>query len=1258
MAAKKNNEPQQDPERPTPPTDTASETSKASEVAGIDAADSSNRRDDPGHVAESPARGFPVVGIGSSAGGLDACNRFFNAMPADSGMAFLVVPHLDPSQKSLMVELLSRKTVMPVREAKQNSVIEANCVYVIPPGKYMSIHEGRLQLYPPVDDTGRKTALDCFFRDLAKDLTDRAIGIILSGTGSHGSVGLKEIKLAGGMVMVQEPKTAEFDQMPLSAISTGLVDFILPPEDMPETLIRFARHPYLALHSATPIKSTETPELLPQILQVVRAQKKYDFRGYRQNMVLRRVQRRMGLKQINDLAEYLGYLRKHSNEVTALYKDMLIGVTAFFREAEAFDVLQERVIPTLVADSSDDNLVRVWVPGCSTGEEAYSLAMLFMEEFSAAQKPTSLQVFATDIDEDSLEFGRNGIYTESTCAEVSPHRLQTFFTRKDDHHYQINKRLREAIVFAAQNLVGDAPFSKVDLISCRNLLIYLEPRIQQKVISLFHFALNENGVLLLGPSESIGQHADLFEPISKKWRVYRRIGRIQRELVEIPIVATADRGLPLQHREPAPVPSAGFKNVMHKLVLDDYAPAAILMSRKYEILYMLGPLVDYLEFPAGEITKDLMSLARQGLRTKVRAACHKAVRDWTTVIDSDAWVRRGGQYVRCKIKVKPIREPKDAAGLLLLTFEDVRSSDSAPTEASSKDGHSEVHILDDSQFVQQLEYELKTTREDLQSSIEELESSNEELKASHEEVMSMNEELQSANEELETSKEELQSLNEELSTVNQQLQAKLDELDNANDDMINLLASSEIATVFLDVNLRIRQFTPATQKLFNLLPTDIGRPITDISPKFRDKELIEECRRVLQDSLPIEKEVWEETAQETSGTRHCYLRRILPYRSGGNEPVGVVVTFIDITWRTQAEAESRRLATVLRDSNDAVIVFDLDGNILNWNRGAEKSYGYSQFAARKMNIRDILPPDRAAEFPDMQARIERGQACDSFESQRVTKQGGILDVWLTATSLTDNSGRPVAVATTERDMTLHKQRERELARQNHELAERMVERGRLQHEILEIAGREQRRIGQDLHDDIGQEVTGATLMADTLATSLTRREVPEARTASELVNTLQRIAQNVQRIARGLNPVDIDGHGLMVALHELTQRTGELPGIQCTFECPSPVLFRNNQVATDLFRIAQESITNALKHGHAGKIVVHLEQHDDACTLQIRDDGVGFSSPDKEHQGMGVRIMQYRANLIGGKFSIEHPTEHGTVVTCIVPLLTSSDDDV
>jgi two-component system CheB/CheR fusion protein len=982
-----------------------------------------------------PARsGQPVAGIGASAGGLDAFKKFFAAMPPDSGIAFVLVPHLDPAHESLMVELLARHTTMPVVEAENDMPVEANHVYIIPPNKYMTIRGGVLRLTGPVERRTSQTSIDLFLRSLADDQQERSICIILSGTGSHGALGLKAVKAAGGMAMVQDPATAEYERMPQSAIATGLADYVLSPEQMADALIKYVRHAYV--NGGRHIEAVpETADHLTQVLALLRTRSKFDFRAYRKKMLTRRVERRMGLNHMDSIPDYIAFLRGHPEELKQLVRDLFISVTSFFRDPEAFAQLVSQVIAPLVESKEADAVIRVWVPGCATGEEPYSIAMLIQEKLAAAHKNCRVQIFATDVDEDTLAVARQGLYPESIATDVSPERLARFFTKVDDQTYQVNKQVRETVTFAVQNLISDAPFTKLDLISRRNLLIYLEPDVQKKVITLFHFALNEGGYLFMGPSETIGRQIDLFETLSKKWRTYRRIGPTRPERVDFPVVAATEvRGKAHRRAEAAAEPSISFADVTQRLLLEKFAPAAVLINRKYEIFYFFGPCAQYLEFPTGQPTHDLSLVTREGLRTKLRGAVHRAIRDNTTIVLTDVQVKRNGNYYPVHATVAPVQAPKAAEGLLLVTF----AEDTAPTLSSSAQGPRTPTVQGDESTLRQLEYELKATREDLQSTIEELESSNEELKASNEEVMSMNEELQSANEELETSKEELQSLNEELSTVNNQLQDKVEELEKANNDMSNLLNCTDIATVFLDASFRIKLFTPATTKLFNLIASDIGRPVGDITARFDDPQLLSDAQQVLRQLVPREKEI-------TTADGSWWARRIMPYRTRDNRIDGVVITFVDITERKKAaDAVVRRLAAIVESSADAVFSKDLDGTIQTWNRGAERLYGYTADESIGHSVEVLIPGDRSKDFATIMAQVRRGENIEQMETERLHKDGQRLPVELTISPLRDGNGKVVSASVISRDISERKRAEEALRQSQKQLAAELASMARIQ----------------------------------------------------------------------------------------------------------------------------------------------------------------------------------------------------------------------
>jgi two-component system CheB/CheR fusion protein len=846
-------------------------------------------------LAVTRRESFPIVGIGASAGGLTAFKRFFQTMPADAGMAFVLIQHLDPTHESLMVELLARSTAMKVVEVTDRMPVQPNQVFMIPPNEYLAIRAGVLELTEPIMRRGMRMPIDFFFRSLAEDQQEKAIGIILSGTGTDGTLGLKAIKGNGGMGIAQDPETAQYDGMPRSAIATGLVDYVMDVEKMPETLMQYARHAYINHAAKRGLAVEEAPDRFQSILGMLRARTRYDFRYYKKGTLERRIERRMALNGLEDIASYARFLKDNPGEVQQLFKDLLIGVTGFFREPEAFKVLEREVIPKLVQAKAAEEPLRVWVPGCASGEEPYSIAMLLIEQFEAVEKNCSVHIFASDIDEEALEFARAGTYPESIGADVSSERLRRFFTKAGEA-YQVSKPVRECVVFAVQNLISDPPFSKLDLISCRNLLIYFESELQQKLISLFHFALNEEGYLFLGNAETVGQQEDLFEPVSKKWRVYRRIGSARRDQINFPIVPTDGKERRrLDVTTPPPGRPASLHERVQQILVKEYAPASVLINRKYEIVYFYGPTRRYLDFPSGGAVLDLIGMAQEALRYKLRAAVHRALRDDQPVTVSGARITWDGVEHLVRLTVRPLKAPDE--GLLLITFEEEPPAVAAETIGAQPSGAEQS-------LVQQLEGALKTTQEDLQGTIEELETSNEELKASNEEVMSMNEELQSTNEELETSKEELQSLNEELATLNNELQDKVAELTATNNDLANLVSSNDIGTLFLDPQFRIKRFTPATSKLFKLIATDIGRSIADISHHFQTNHILEDALGVLQTLAPSEREVSTQDGR-------WYIQRIRPYRTQDDRIGGVVATFTDVTGIKRVEAELRRLTEAL-----------------------------------------------------------------------------------------------------------------------------------------------------------------------------------------------------------------------------------------------------------------------------------------------------------------------------------------------------------
>lgn len=842
---------------------------------------------------------FPVVGVGASAGGLETFKRLFSNMPTNSGMAFVLVQHLDPNHESIMAELIGKSTEMPVWQVTDEMEIEPDHVYMIPPNSDLVIDDRILRLKEQTKERGIRMPIDSFFRSLARQCRERAICVVLSGTGSDGSLGLKAVKETGGLVIVQDPEEAQYDGMPRAAVGTGMADFVLPVEDIPEKLSKYARHPYIDGEDNAKLFDKDSKDELQQIIALLRERTDRDFRSYKRGTLSRRIARRLSLNHIEDLDQYLEFLRSDKEEVERLFRDLLIGVTAFFRDPEAWEILERKVIYPLVREKPKGETLRIWVAGCSTGEEAYSMAILVREIFADLGRTPDFQIFATDIDDAAIDIARAGTYPKSVGADVSEERLAHFFDA-EGNEFTVKKSLRETVVFAPQNLLSDPPFSRLDLVSCRNLLIYLNSGVQQKVIPLFHFSLAREGYLFLGNSESLGKKGDLFKPISKEWRIFKKIPEASDSEPRPDFSHGAERDTPKRSdRLPSKRPKS-VADTARDVLLDRFAPASVLIDRKYRIYFFHGPTGRYLNHPTGEPSYDLTVLCDRQLSTKLQSTVHRVAssNESASVLARD--IERNGKSYNVRISVERISVNGDDERFLV-SFSDEGESSGEGNVAVDQE-HTDL--------VAHLEDELSSTREDLQSGIEELETSNEELKASNEEVMSMNEELQSTNEELETSREELQSLNEELTTVNSELKDKIAELEAANNDLSNLLSSTDIAVIFLDTNFRIRRFTPATSDLISLIPSDVGRPLKDISSRLTDQDLIKHAELVLKKLSPVETEVADDEGNH-------YIRRVLPYRTQDNYIDGVVITFNDVT-------ELRKAADLVKNrEHQQAIVADL-----------------------------------------------------------------------------------------------------------------------------------------------------------------------------------------------------------------------------------------------------------------------------------------------------------------------------------------------
>jgi two-component system CheB/CheR fusion protein len=950
---------------------------------------------------KEPEEPFPIVGIGASAGGLETLEAFFDHMPGDARVAFVVVQHLSPKHKSVMAELLAKHTQMCVRQIEDGLRLAPGCIFLNPPDKNVSLFNHTLHLMELAVGRGINMPIDFFFRSLAEDQKEHAIGIVLSGTASDGTLGLQAIKGEGGMAMVQDPATAKYDGMPRNAIETGLIDFILPVETMPQALLAYVQHPFSHVTESGPAARTDERQQYNKIAALIRSATGHDFSQYKPNTVRRRIERRLAVHHLDKLSDYALYLQKNPAETQALFKDLLIGVTRFFRDPEAFAALAAKGLDALVGAKTKGQTLRCWVVGCANGEEAYSVAILIVEAMEKHDKLLDAQVFATDIDAQAIETARKGAYPESIATDLSKARLQRWFI-KADGMFKVKKQLREMVVFSPQSVIKDPPFSRLDLVSCRNLLIYMEPSLQQKIIPLLHYALNPEGLLFLGSAETIGDFTDLFTTLDSRQRIYRHKPWNSQKLIEYP----ARRALPPAaaqdvRRGPAKPPPLDYQALAEKMILDQFAPAGVLIDDKHEILHFVGRTEKFLVPPTGRPSFNVLSMAHPDLKIVLTAALHQATRERTHAVRKAIRLAANGRVLTLDLSVTPLSVKPADPGLWLVLFHeraDVPATDEAHPEGAPPQSEDNL--------VQQLEEELKSTREHLQATIEELETSNEELKSTNEELQSVNEEMQSTNEEMETSKEELQSTNEELNTVNAELQDKVQALSRAGDDMHNLLAATDIASVFLDTRLCIKRFTPAAARIIKLIPADIGRPLSDLKTSFPQIDLLPLTQRVLDDLNTLEMQIVSEDYA------HFQLK-IIPYRTIDNVIDGLVVTLINIQKQVSG---LRRLASVLEDANDAITVQDFKGRILAWNKGAVRMYGYTEFEALQMNIDDLIPAERRRENGTLRESILKGDTVRSFKTQRKTKDGEILDIWLTGTALTDMRGRPIELATTERNL--------------------------------------------------------------------------------------------------------------------------------------------------------------------------------------------------------------------------------------------------
>ncbi len=1229
--------------------------------------------DSPHHPAvddpELRSLSFPVVGIGSSAGGLQAVKQFFKHMPSDSGMAFVVIFHLSPEHQSVADKLIQEATTMPVLQVTRPVAIQSNNVYVISPGHSLGMEKGQLQVGPTLKRDGLPVTIDLFFRDLARVHQARAVGVVLSGTGSDGALGLARIKEEGGVTLAQTPEDAEFSAMPQAAIATHMVDMVMPVADMPRKLVQLwhnSRHIHLPtasdpeLTAFRPVAERDAAaaeQALQDILSQLRSATGHDFKHYKRATVLRRIERRMQVCLQPDLLSYLGVLHDRPEETRALLGDMLIGVTNFFRDREAFEALERTVLPHLLEDAQakgEDHEIRVWSAGCSTGEEPYSLAMLLIEQLQRHDNKRRLQIFATDIDERAIKAGRAGLYSPAIAIDVPSTRLRQFF-HKEEANYRVRKEVREKVLFAKHSLLCDPPFSQIDLIVCRNLLIYLDREVQREILQMFHFALRPGGTLFLGSSESADACGDLFTAVDKRQRIFRaRTGTAASRRAP-----TVPRGGYVRNERVLEAPKSESPRRLaladiHQRALARTAPPSLIVDTNADILHMTAEAGRYLRHAGGEVSRNLLALIDPDLRVEVRTALFQVQQTNSLVRSRRVVVQGNDQRLQVLITAAPYKDAETEGDYVLVMFEE------APLPPGHEEGDSQVQT--ENQVVHNLERELQRTKLQLQETIEQSEVSSEELKASNEEMQAINEELRSATEELETSKEELQSMNEELLTVNYELKTKVEETDKVNDYLTNLIASTDIATVFVDRSMRIKWFTPRATEIFSMLPVDTGRSLFDITHRLDYEDLPADAASVFESLTIIEREV-------RSSDNRWYIARLLPYRSSENHIDGTVLTFIDITKRRAAEQYLRlseeRLRLVAESTHDyAIIIQDEHGIISHWNTGAQLMFGYSKDEAQERFF-DFLftPQDRAAGVPAAELLKARHEGRVEDERWYQRKDGSQFYCSSETTVLEGENFRgAVKIA---RDLTEHKQLHDQ---QSRGLAQALTSSD-LKDEFFAVMSHE-----------LKHPLNLIQLNADLLYRLPLTRELPLAdkavHTIQEAVRSQARIIDDLLDVARvrtgklKLERMQVDLRKVLQDIHAVVAHAPGQCDVHLQQATDSPPLILD----ADPVRVEQvvwNLVNNAIKFTPAsGRVQLHASRDGDLARLDVIDNGHGLAPQDLDrvfelfgqaaHQhasyqrdglGIGLSLVRQLAEAHGGRVQVQSAgIGHGCTFSVWLPL--------
>ncbi len=1189
-----------------------------------------------------------VVGIGASAGGLESLEKLFRNLPPDTGMAFVILQHLSPDFKSMMFELLGRDTSMTIHRAEDGMKVQVNSVYLLPPKKQMTILGGQLHLSDKDATKGLTLPIDHFLESLARDCHERAIAIILSGSGSDGSRGVIEVAREGGYVICESLETAKFDGMPSSAIASGVVDETLSPEEIGQFLARLSTQREISRKERIELDARRTDSLrgMEAIYQLFRTAHNIDFSVYKDSTVLRRIQRRLTIVGATSLDEYARRLLSDPAELNALYCDLLIGVTQFFRDPDTFVRLSESVLPAIVRDREPDELIRVWVAGCATGEEAYSLAILFHETCLALGRPFRLKLFATDLHRASLEQAGRGTYSSEVLKGLSQERREKYFEFHDGK-YIVNSEIRKSIVFAPHNLLSDAPFTDLDFVSCRNMLIYFQPVAQRRALARLHYALNKGGILWLGGSESPGDIVSEFETLYERDRIYRkrRDVRLATE-IDLPLAPHSSTTL---HASPirthAATVAMNERNALNEQLLNRFMPIGFLVDDNRALIDTFGGAEKLLSFPARRPSLDILELIDHRLRSTLSGAIKRVMNENSKVRFSNVSLISDGKARIFDLTLTPLGTTSLRSKYFFIAFEELDTSD-APEGENSEEAPGEINAS--RTHIRQLEDDLRYSRENLQATIEELETSNEELQATNEELIASNEELQSTN-------EELHSVNEELFTVNAEHQRKIAELAELNEDMHHLLENTDVATVFLDRELKIRRFTSRVQTLFDLVERDVGRPIHNFLPKFQIDDLLGRLRHVLDAGEPYE---CETIAQD--GT--CYLLRLLPYRTLGTVN-GVVLMLVDVSSLEVLRDRLRWMSAIVESTDDAIIGQDLNGKIVSWNGGAERLYGYTAAEAIGRNISMLIPEGKQDDVEAYRVSLQRFERPQATDTVRVTKEGKLIHVSLTISPVKDSMERTIGISKIARDITRRIAMEDEIRQQVHQ---REAFLATLSHE---------------LRNPLGAVLNACRIIRDPRADESARQKAAEIiERQVSMTRTLLVDLLDVSRIAQGkieLKRVPLALVNLIELVKETTQSAITRHENILEFQVRDDSLVVLGDT-TRLVQVQVNLIHNAAKYSPPGSMIrVTLERDRDFALISVADDGMGIpadqltrifdpfvqigETKDQWDGGLGVglTLVKTLVEMHGGRVQAEsRGVNQGSVFRVWLPLMTNCHDAI